>query len=151
MSRKRLQVYEADGLRVTYDPNVCTHAAACVRGLPQVFNPAVARWVRLDQAAADEIAGVVARCPTGALQAELRGAPEAPAAPATIQVTAKGAYLVRGDVTVQDHEGRPLRTGPRMALCRCGQSANKPWCDGTHRTIGFADPGVPLGSPEKGR
>jgi uncharacterized Fe-S cluster protein YjdI len=65
---KRLQTYETDGITVTFDPNICTHSAMCVRGLPAVFDVHRPDWVRPAAATADEVAAQVARCPSGALQ-----------------------------------------------------------------------------------
>jgi len=65
---KRLQTYETAGITVTFDPNICTHSAMCVRGLPAVFDVHRRDWVRPDAATADEVAAQVARCPSGALQ-----------------------------------------------------------------------------------
>jgi CDGSH-type Zn-finger protein len=57
----------------------------------------------------------------------------------TIQVRANGPYKVTGPVTVVDAEGREfeLPPGSAIALCRCGHSSNKPFCDSTHKQIGF--------------
>lgn len=57
----------------------------------------------------------------------------------TIQVRANGSYKVTGPVTVVDAEGREfeLPEGSAIALCRCGHSKNKPFCDSTHKQIGF--------------
>ncbi|HXH21406.1 MAG TPA: CDGSH iron-sulfur domain-containing protein [Dehalococcoidia bacterium] len=61
-------------------------------------------------------------------------------AEATITVTAAGPYLVRGDVAIIDSKGnRFAHKGDVVALCRCGGSARKPFCDGTHARIGFSD------------
>lgn len=65
---KRLQTYEAPGITVTFDPEVCTHSAQCIRGLPSVFDVKRKRWIQLEHASADAIAAQVARCPSGALQ-----------------------------------------------------------------------------------
>jgi uncharacterized Fe-S cluster protein YjdI len=65
---KRLQTYEATGITVTFDPEVCTHSAQCIRGLPSVFDVKRKRWIQLEHASADAIAAQVARCPSGALQ-----------------------------------------------------------------------------------
>lgn len=47
-----------------------------------------------------------------------------------------GPMLVRGDVTIQDAEGRVHHSDrPVTALCRCNKSAQKPWCDGTHQLL----------------
>jgi len=64
----RLQTYSTAGITVTFDPTVCTHSGTCVRGLPAVFDIRRQRWIRLEGATPDEIAGQVARCPSGALQ-----------------------------------------------------------------------------------
>jgi len=56
-----------------------------------------------------------------------------------IVATPNGPYLVEGPVQIVDATGQPVDTGnrPRIALCRCGGSAKKPFCDGTHGRIGF--------------
>lgn len=49
-----------------------------------------------------------------------------------------GPLLVRGDVEILDADGAPVpRTRQTVALCRCGASGSKPWCDGSHKVIGF--------------
>jgi CDGSH-type Zn-finger protein len=46
--------------------------------------------------------------------------------------------LVRGDFELLDADGQPIDPGRRtVALCRCGMSALKPFCDGTHKATGF--------------
>ena len=56
----------------------------------------------------------------------------------TIKVRKDGPYLVRGPVTLVDHEGNPFVVeGDDVALCRCGWSATKPFCDKSHRERGF--------------
>lgn len=55
-----------------------------------------------------------------------------------------GPLLVRGPARILDREGRELdsRRDP-IALCRCGKSRLRPFCDGTHKLVGFRAPGVP--------
>jgi uncharacterized Fe-S cluster protein YjdI len=65
---KRLQTWEGNGITVTFDPNVCIHSGACVRGLPKVFDVRRKKWVDADAASPDEIAAQIERCPSGALQ-----------------------------------------------------------------------------------
>jgi CDGSH-type Zn-finger protein len=55
----------------------------------------------------------------------------------TIQVLPKGPYLVAGKVTVLDASGNKVETSEKFALCRCGASTNKPFCDGAHSKVGF--------------
>jgi CDGSH-type Zn-finger protein len=60
-------------------------------------------------------------------------------APVTITPLENGPYLVRGAVVVRDADGTEYRLEREtIALCRCGGSTNKPFCDGTHSKIGFA-------------
>ena len=54
-----------------------------------------------------------------------------------IQVAAGGPLLVNGTCTIVDKDGKETIKEGMTALCRCGHSANKPYCDGTHRTVGF--------------
>ena len=57
----------------------------------------------------------------------------------TITALENGPYLVKGPVTVRDADGGDYRSEREtIALCRCGGSSNKPFCDGTHSKIGFA-------------
>lgn len=61
-------------------------------------------------------------------------------APRTASVTAypDGPLIVRGDVEFVDEAGHTVPSPRRtVALCRCGASAIKPWCDGTHKLTGF--------------
>ena len=69
--RRRLQVYETDQVRVTFDPNVCMHSGVCLRTLPAVFDVQRKRWVQPEHASADAVMAAVARCPSGALQSQL--------------------------------------------------------------------------------
>lgn len=58
---------------------------------------------------------------------------------ATVTVTDSGPYLVAGPVQLVDADGAAYTVDREViALCRCGQSANKPFCDGTHKTVGFS-------------
>jgi CDGSH-type Zn-finger protein len=57
---------------------------------------------------------------------------------ARIKVRLNGPYRVQGPVIVEDVDGNRFELpGEVFALCRCGGSSNKPFCDGTHRKIGF--------------
>ena len=73
----RLQVYETPDITVTFDPTVCRHTGICVRGLPAVFDVSRKRWVRPEAATPEAVAQQVARCPSGALQYQLKGPPSA--------------------------------------------------------------------------
>jgi CDGSH-type Zn-finger protein len=64
-----------------------------------------------------------------------------------IQARLNGPYLVPGPLTMSDDSGTIKKVEQaKVALCRCGGSKNKPFCDGTHRSNGFAAPAVTLES-----
>lgn len=136
------QSYETAAIEVTFEPKLCIHAARCVAGLPAVFRPDERRWIQLEHGDTDEIAEVVLRCPTGALAFHrLDGGPqEEPDPRTTVEPRPNGPLFVRGDIDVVDTEGNLSRHATRVAFCRCGGSENKPFCDGTHRRIGFRAP-----------
>jgi CDGSH-type Zn-finger protein len=56
-----------------------------------------------------------------------------------VTVRSNGPLRIEGDITIVDHEGNAFGLAGRtaIALCRCGHSENKPFCDGTHGKIGF--------------
>ena len=62
-----------------------------------------------------------------------------------IETIKNGPYIVTGEVELIDAEGNKFEVEKRMALCRCGASTEKPFCDGTHSKIGFraAEKAVP--------
>jgi CDGSH-type Zn-finger protein/uncharacterized Fe-S cluster protein YjdI len=149
--------YTGQALDITYDTRRCIHAAECVRGLPAVFDTARRPWILPDAASAEQVAAVVARCPSGALHTIRHDdgpEEEAPALPA-VRVTPDGPLHVHGRVRLQRADGTVIIEDLRLALCRCGQSRNKPFCDNSHRAAGFADGGeVPNGeipSPTAGK
>jgi uncharacterized Fe-S cluster protein YjdI len=135
---KRIQEYQSDDIAVRFDPNICIHAAMCLRGAPQVFDVRRRPWISPENGTAEEIAAVVARCPSGALSFErLDGGPaEAPPDQASVTAVLNGPLLVKGVLSLVDAEGN-VKQGFRFALCRCGQSKNKPHCDNSHLESGF--------------
>ena len=136
--------YVGDEIAVGWEPALCIHAGECVRGMPDVFNADARPWIAIDQAAgrADTLAEVIRRCPSGALHTRrLDGeANEAAAAPVTVAVQRDGPLYVRGDLEIRDASGGMIRREVRAALCRCGDSANKPFCDNSHIAAGFQAP-----------
>jgi CDGSH-type Zn-finger protein len=55
----------------------------------------------------------------------------------SITATKNGPYVITGPVKITDYDGREIDQPAQVALCRCGHSGNKPFCDGTHLTIDF--------------
>lgn len=135
--------YTRPEITVTYQPRRCIHVAECIRRAPNVFNTWEQPWVQVENGAVAEIVAAVERCPTGALHYERTdgGAAEQPAALNSVLTSRNGPYYVRGNLEIAMPDGSILEE-TRAALCRCGASENKPFCDNAHRTSGFSDPGL---------
>jgi uncharacterized Fe-S cluster protein YjdI len=131
--------YPADGITVIWNSTRCIHSASCIRGLPQVFDTERRPWIDPAAAPPAEVAAVIRRCPTGALS--YRPGPELvdeqPDEPTTVQVRRDGPLFVRGRIEVLNAAGDVVAVEPRLALCRCGESQNKPFCDNSHLRIKF--------------
>ena len=65
---KPIQTYESSEISVSFDPNLCTHAAKCVKGLPTVFNVQERPWIKPAAANVEDVEAQVAQCPSGALR-----------------------------------------------------------------------------------
>ncbi|MEF2280200.1 (4Fe-4S)-binding protein [Deinococcus sp. YIM 134068] len=137
----RGKAYTGDGVTVYYDAPRCVHVANCVRNLPEVFRPRERPWIQLwNEADAERVAEVVRTCPTGALHYALEhGLPEAPEVPTTITPVPNGPLAIRGDLHIQTPDGEVREV--RAALCRCGASTTKPFCNGAHAKIGWKSEG----------
>ena len=125
---------------VTYDAKRCIHAEECVHGLPQVFDPNRRPWIDAGQASPQEIAEVVMRCPTGALYYKHREMSEPVPKSNRVAIAPDGPLYLHGDVELTLADGSVVKE-TRVALCRCGDSQNKPFCDNTHLESGFSDAG----------
>jgi uncharacterized Fe-S cluster protein YjdI len=71
MADDRLQVYQTDQVRVSYDPKLCIHSGICLRTLPAVFDIGWRQWVHPERATAEEVLSAVSKCPSHALKAQL--------------------------------------------------------------------------------
>ena len=134
--------YASSSIRVQWYASRCIHSAACIRALPQVFDSRRRPWVEVNAADADSIARAVMKCPTGALHYERTdgGPPEPVPAEVSVVAVRDGPYFVTGPVLIKGPDGEVIREDSRVALCRCGQSKHLPFCDNTHRAIGFRTP-----------
>jgi CDGSH-type Zn-finger protein/uncharacterized Fe-S cluster protein YjdI len=138
-----------EGIAVRYDADRCIHAEECIRGLVAVFDPRRRPWLDPTAASPARVLDAVMRCPSGALHAErLDGGPEEPVPSRNmVTVAPDGPLYVRGDLRIETPDGHVV-CDTRAALCRCGASANKPFCDGSHRDVAFTHDGAfVLGTP----
>ena len=83
---------------------------------------------------------MIEHCPSGALTYQLDGVTNEPLFPQAISVVNDGPLWVTAMVPITNSDGTVLETRNRVTLCRCGDSANKPLCDGSHKEAGFTEP-----------
>lgn len=144
---KKVHTYASEDLVVEYDVSRCIHVGECVKGLPTVFDPERRPWIDPNLASAESVEAVIRRCPTGALQyRRTTGEAETPAAANEMRAAADGPLYVQGRLDMQTAEGETAEE-TRVALCRCGASTNKPYCDNSHVEAGFCDPATDV--PQK--
>jgi CDGSH-type Zn-finger protein/uncharacterized Fe-S cluster protein YjdI len=137
-----IEIAEGRDVTIAFEAKRCIHARFCVLQQPGVFKAnVVGPWIAPDDATTTE--GLVAtaqNCPSGAIQYRRKdGGPEETPPPVNlIQVRENGPLAFRGALSI---DGEAI--GYRATLCRCGQSQNKPFCDGSHKHAGFAATGEP--------
>ena len=132
--------YRTDEITVHWDSSRCIHTGICLRSLHEVFNVRETPWVDVQAATADQIAATIEKCPSGALTyTGTGGTGETSREVTTVVPIPNGPLSVRGEVEVRDSEGELFAAGYRMTLCRCGHSQNQPFCDLSHRDVGFTD------------
>jgi CDGSH-type Zn-finger protein len=141
-SRKnRREVYR--GMHITIFDNraICAHAGHCSDGLKSVFRYGVEPWIDPDGAGVDQVIATIGKCPSGALSYAIEGKEgAAPERPPKVTVTDHGPYDVTGGIELMNVEFGDGASREHYTLCRCGASANKPFCDGSHWRVEFKDP-----------
>lgn len=128
---------------IRFDGKKCIHARHCVLTRPDVFVPNVAgEWIYPDRATPDELMLLAHNCPSGAIVVERLdgGAQESEPRVNTTAVRENGPLAFHGKLVI---EGTQDAEATRATLCRCGQSKNKPYCDGSHVAAAFAATGEP--------
>jgi len=133
--------YSKDDVTVYWDSDKCIHSGNCVNSLKDVFNPQNRPWINMPGAPSEEIIRVVKNCPSGALSYkmsnEMNEEKRIGGEELTIKVNKGGPYLIRGNVKIIDKDGTETIKEGTVALCRCGESQNKPYCDGSHKNKEF--------------
>ena len=137
------------GARVTihFDTARCIHARNCVLSRPDVFVPNIeGEWIHPDNATPEEIAALAANCPSGAITYERHDGAGNETAPRvnTVRVRENGPLALHAAMRIGDGD-----TTFRATLCRCGASARKPYCDGSHVTANFRATGEPPTQPSE--
>lgn len=140
-SKNKKFVYKGEKITVYYNKELCSHAAKCVAGSPDVFDPGKTPWIQPDNADDfEKLKQTLVQCPSGALSFKVEGEEETSdfgLSAEKITIAKDGPYNVEGSIELKDTDFAEGASHEHFALCRCGKSRNKPFCDGYHREIGF--------------
>lgn len=140
MSKETVKEYTNGDLTVVWKPKKCIHAEICVKTLPQVYDPKARPWIQPEHATIEALQAQIDQCPSGALTYRMKGETQAEATAehvTQLAVMQNGPLIVDGELQITDANGNTTRREGKTALCRCGHSQNKPYCDGAHARIGF--------------
>ncbi len=137
---ERASVYEGTGVVVRDDRAVCQHAGFCGNRLTNVWEMVGGSGTE-DSVTRAQMIHMIEQCPSGALTYRMTpgGGDVEPELAVGIAVTPDGPLFVTGGIPLERADGAPFEGRPRVTLCRCGASANKPLCDGSHAAVGFRD------------
>ena len=130
------------GVRITIHDNrgICAHAGRCTDGLASVFKLNEEPWIDPDGAEVEEIMAVTKQCPSGALSYSIDGEEMVTERrEPMVTVTKDGPYAITGGIEILEKPQGEGASKEHYTLCRCGDSKNKPFCDGTHWHIKFKD------------
>jgi CDGSH-type Zn-finger protein/uncharacterized Fe-S cluster protein YjdI len=140
-TERHIEVAEGKQVTLHFEAQRCIHSRHCVLDAPSVFKANTpGTWIYPDTISVEALVGVAHNCPSGAIRYVRHdgGAEEAAPAVNQLRIRENGPYAVHADLQVAG-----LDDGFRATLCRCGQSRNKPWCDGSHGAAGFVASGEP--------
>ncbi len=133
---ERSKVLGGTDIEVRDDRSICVHAGFCGNKVTNV-------WKQVgdtsDSVVRAQVIAMIERCPSGALTYGINGSQIEPLLPEAISITDDGPLWVTGSIPVSTSDDKQIEARNRVALCRCGASANKPLCDGSHKEAGFSD------------
>ena len=146
---KSTMKYTNGEVTVVWKPDTCIHSRICWTELREVFDPVKRPWVNMEGGSTERIIEQVRKCPSGALSylmnAQEPGTSTHPQPEITgeaaeivnIEIRPNGPILISTDCRITHSNGEIEIKKGKASLCRCGGSANKPYCDGSHRSNGF--------------
>ena len=143
MSDQKIFKYPGKDIDVFWDERLCIHIGECGQSAGNLFEGGRNPWCVPDNTTEAEVAEVCERCPSGALTYESRTtSAEKASAVNRINVTYNGPLYLSGDLAIEGASDEMDGVKYRAALCRCGKSKNKPFCDNSHLEHQFKDFGA---------
>ena len=155
MSQEKRIAFAGKQVDVTWDTRLCIHVAECGKATGELFVGGRKPWCQPDLSNPTDIVDIIQRCPSGALTYEDKsgGAPESAPAANSVHVSTNGPLFFRGELDIKGAPDDMPGVKFRAALCRCGASKNKPFCDNSHESADFFDygsigeKGTPIDAP----
>ena len=139
-----MDVVKGREVTITFEGRRCVHSRNCVLSHPEVFVPNVqGAWIFPDAAPADAVLRIGFNRPSGAIRVRRNdgtAGSDDPPVVNLVRLRENGPLAFEGDLQINGQ----AEPSPRATLCRCGASANKPYCDGSHTAAGFTASGEPL-------
>ena len=141
MAKQLRKEYTNGEVTIVWKPHLCIHSEKCVHTLPDVYNPKERPWIKPNNASTEAIIAQVKTCPSAALTYYMNDGTTEQENEETmetkIEVSENGPLLVHGNCQIVHIDGQTETKKRTTAFCRCGVSANKPFCDGSHITAKF--------------
>jgi len=132
--------YSNGEVTIVWKPSLCIHSTNCISGLPEVFDMNKRPWINAEGATSEKMIEQVKKCPSRALSFYINNTKqkgEQTMSDVKIDLMENGPILVNGKIELKNSKGETIPSDDTVALCRCGGSKNKPFCDGTHSLNGF--------------
>jgi CDGSH-type Zn-finger protein/uncharacterized Fe-S cluster protein YjdI len=144
MKKEKAFDYPGERANVSWHGRLCIHIGECGHAKGELFIGGRKPWCQPDLVSDDEVQEVIVRCPTGALSVKFADGSREEQAEAknSVHVAYNGPLFVRGDLEIAGAPEKVPGLKFRAALCRCGKSKIKPFCDNSHIAGGFVDYGA---------
>ena len=143
MAKKLVKHFDGDSATITWDSQLCIHVAECGKAKGDLFDMSRKPWCDPNTTSNEGVLDVVNRCPSGSLSVVFKddSLNEKNPAENTITVVYGGPLMLRGELDIEGAPEDAPGLNFRAALCRCGLSKNKPYCDNSHVDANFSDAG----------
>ena len=139
-SKDKRENYRGKEITIHDNRGICSHSGNCTDNLKSVFRLETEPWIDPEGEELDTIKKVIRNCPSGALSYSIENIENKDQVREPgITVSKNGPYYVSGEIELKNEPRGEGASREHFALCRCGGSKNKPFCDGTHWTIEFND------------
>jgi CDGSH-type Zn-finger protein len=134
----RRKTFRGPKITIEDDHSICIHSGFCGNRITNIWK--MQKEINDSQVLAQIIA-MIEKCPSGTLAYTLGPGGEIIELdlPKEVAVISDGPLWITGGILVERSDLQPIETRNRVTLCRCGASAEKPLCDGSHKDIGFSD------------